>query len=81
MIAEKFITCGHGGRKAYDVDGKRTYLCFDCMAHLVAIAAGRECIQRVEDTRSCPLCNYADHDRDGGERHEDECPLRVLDSP
>ena len=41
--------------------------------------AGEEALCRFADGE-CRLCNYADHDHDGTERHEDECPLRILDS-
>jgi hypothetical protein len=46
----------------------------------ILLAAGQACVDWVRDTQSCHLCNYTDHDRDGGERHDDECPLRPLDN-
>lgn len=41
--------------------------------------AGQACLDWFRDTGYCHLCRYADHDNDGGERHDDECPLRPLD--
>ena len=42
-------------------------------------SAGEEVLRQFAAGGGCPLCNYRDHDNDGGERHEDECPLRPLD--
>jgi hypothetical protein len=42
-------------------------------------AAGEEVLRQFEEGYGCVLCNYSDHDNNGGERHEDECPLRPLD--
>jgi hypothetical protein len=42
-------------------------------------AAGEEVLRVFAAGGGCPLCHYSDHDNDGGERHEDECPLRPLD--
>jgi hypothetical protein len=44
-------------------------------------AAGKEVLRLFFSSQSsCPLCCIGDHDNDGGERHEDECALRILDS-
>jgi hypothetical protein len=45
----------------------------------ILLTAGQACVDWVRDTRTCHLCHYTDHDGDGGERHDDECPLRPLD--
>jgi hypothetical protein len=45
----------------------------------ILIEAGQACVDWVTDTHQCHLCGYGDLDLDGGERHDDECPLRPLD--
>lgn len=44
----------------------------------LVVLAGEDVLRQFVDGE-CRLCNYSDHDDDGTERHEDECPLRVLD--
>ena len=46
---------------------------------VVVRVAGEEVLRLFEERGWCPLCDYTDHDGNGVDRHEDECPLRPLD--